>query len=110
HREIRRGGFRGRQISEFRQLSTPQQGKIVSMRLEEADESIEVQRSDRSLAPPILQRVPRLRSAQDERSAARFLEVIRIPGLSERSCDGSRHRALVVVLAFLNQCRTGVET
>ena len=80
------------------------------MRLEEADEGIEVQRSDGPLAPPILQRVPRLRSAQDERSAARVLEVIRIPGLSERPFDGSGQRALVGVPAFLSQCRTSVET
>ena len=61
-----------------------------------------------TFTPPILQRVPRLRSAQNERSAARVLEVIRIPGLFERPFDGSRLRALVV--AFLSQCRTSVET
>ena len=80
------------------------------MRLEEADEGIEVQWSDGPFAPPILQRVPRLRSAQDERSAPRLLEVIRIPGLFERPYDESRQLALLVVLAFLSQCRRSVET
>ena len=80
------------------------------MRLEETEEGIEVQRSDGPFAPPILQRVPRLRSAQDERSPPRVLEVIRIPGLFERPYDGSRQRGLVVVLAFLSQCRKSVET
>ena len=38
---------------------------------------------------PILQRVPRLRSAQDERITARILEVIRVPGCSKRPFDSS---------------------
>src|SRR5581483_2207643 len=58
------------------------------MRLKEADERVEVQGLDGSSAAPILQCVPRLRPAQDQRTAAPVLEVIGIPGGSERPCKG----------------------
>src|SRR5690242_16703965 len=57
----------------------------MSVRLEKTDESVEVQRSYRPVAAPILQGVPRMRSAQDEGSASCVHEVVRISGRFERS-------------------------
>src|ERR1039458_9176078 len=59
------------------------------MRPEEADERVEVQRLDGSTGARILQCVPRLRPAQDERTAARVLEVIGILRCSERHLERS---------------------
>ena len=54
------------------------------MRFEEADKRAKVQGSDDSAGAPILQRVPCLRSAQDERLAGPVLEVVGIPAGFER--------------------------
>ena len=52
------------------------------MRLEEADKGIKIQRLNRTVTTPILQRVPCLRPAKDERVAIRIFEVIWIAGMS----------------------------
>ena len=72
---------------EFRQLGTPQQSHIVSMRLKKADEGVEIQFADGPIRSPILQRVPRMGSAKNKRVAVCILEIIRILGLIERPED-----------------------
>lgn len=69
------------------QLGSPDQSEIMSMRLQKIDEGPEVQRLDRFVCAPVLKRIPRMWSTQDERSAARIHEVIRIRGKSKRSSD-----------------------
>src|SRR5258708_13858513 len=80
------------------------------MRLKEADEHVEVQSLDGSSSAPILQCVPRLGSAQDQRTAAPVLEVIGISGGSERP----RKRRLPGILSLrrrgsaeTSRCKTG---
>src|SRR5262249_40854799 len=59
-----------------RPLRVPEEREIVPMRLEEAGEGVEVQRLQGAIGAPVLQRVPRMRSAQDERGAAGVREVV----------------------------------
>ena len=62
----------------------------MSVPLEKADKGVEVQRLDDLIGAPVLERVPRLRAAQDERRAAGVLEVIPVLGRLEGLLDWVR--------------------
>src|SRR5262249_17825885 len=94
HREVRRLGLRGRQVTELRHFGEPEQREIMPVRLEETDEGVEVhRRTDVSVYAPILQRVPGLRTAQDQGLAACVLEIVGILRYFERSVDCGPHGA-----------------
>src|SRR5262245_62764614 len=105
--ELRRRLGRGGQAAESRQLRVPEEREIVPMRLEEADEGVEVQRLQGAMGAPVLQRVPRMRSAQDERGAAGVREVVRILRGPERGTDRSRGKWFFAAGAGLRRPRRG---